>query len=166
MRLLVCQEIAARRRLDDRFPEPCAVGCYPQRHSHKVVVEKRHDNVKRTIETLSEQGVIVRPQIEDEPGTDTFGRPRVTQVYRFSGERGKRGKRGKRDSIIVVVQLCPGFTARFVDRWQELEAKAAAPAPPNFAAPVAAARAWAEQYEARMLAEKTKGRRSPYATSL
>lgn len=125
MRLLVCQEIAARRRLDDRFPEPCAVGCYPQRHSHKVVVEKRHDNVKRTIETLSEQGVIVRPQIEDEPGTDTFGRPRVTQVYRFSGEHDKR------DSIIVVVQLWPGFTARFVDRWQELEAKAAAPAPPT-----------------------------------
>lgn len=84
------------------------------------LVEKRHDNVKRTIETLAEQGVIVRPQIEDEPGADALGRPRVTQVYRFSGERGKR------DSIIVVAQLCPEFTARLVDRWQELETKAAA----------------------------------------
>lgn len=86
------------------------------------LVEKRHDNVKRTIETLAEQGVIVRPQIEDEPGKDALGRPRTTQVYRFSGERGKR------DSIIVVAQLCPEFTARLVDRWQELEALAAKPA--------------------------------------
>lgn len=82
-----------------------------------ALVEKRHDNVKRTIETLAEQGVIVRPQIEDEPGTDAMGRPRTTQVYRFTGERGKR------DSIIVVAQLCPEFTARLVDRWQELEAR-------------------------------------------
>lgn len=89
-----------------------------------VLVEKRHDNVKRTIETLAEQGVIVRPQIEDEPGTDALGRHRVTQVYRFSGERGKR------DSIIVVAQLCPEFTARLVDRWQELEARIAQPAIP------------------------------------
>lgn len=29
--------------------------------------DKRHDNVKRTIETLADQGVIARPQIEDVP---------------------------------------------------------------------------------------------------
>jgi hypothetical protein len=29
----------------------------------------------------------------------------------------------KRDSYIVVAQLCPEFTARLVDRWQELENK-------------------------------------------
>ncbi len=86
------------------------------------LVEKRHDNVKRTIETLSEAGVIVRPQIEDEPGTDAMGRPRITKVYVFEGEQGKR------DSIVVVAQLCPEFTARLVDRWQELEAALAVPA--------------------------------------
>ncbi|WP_347271792.1 phage antirepressor KilAC domain-containing protein [Rhizorhabdus histidinilytica] len=80
------------------------------------LVDKRHDNVKRTIETLAEAGVIVRPQIEDEPDTDAMGRTRVTKVYVFSGEQGKR------DSIVVVAQLCPEFTARLVDRWQELEA--------------------------------------------
>ncbi|WP_287497785.1 phage antirepressor KilAC domain-containing protein [Pandoraea sp. CB10b_02] len=84
------------------------------------LVEKRHDNVKRTIETLANQGVIVRPQIEDEPGNDAMGRPRVTQVYVFTGERGKR------DSIVVVAQLSPQFTARLVDRWQELESGVAA----------------------------------------
>ncbi|MEB2535924.1 phage antirepressor KilAC domain-containing protein [Burkholderia sp. BCCIQ04A] len=84
------------------------------------LVEKRHDNVKRTIESLADQGVIVRPQIEDEPGNDAMGRPRITQVYVFTGERGKR------DSIVVVAQLSPQFTARLVDRWQELESGAAA----------------------------------------
>ena len=80
------------------------------------LVEKRHDNVKRTIETLLERGVIASPQIEEKP---TAGRPAAEYV--FSGERGKR------DSIIVVAQLCPEFTARLVDRWQELEAEHKAP---------------------------------------
>jgi len=81
------------------------------------LVELRHDNVKRTIETLIEKGVIVRPQIEDEQETDKMGRPRTISVYVFSGEKGKR------DSIVVVAQLSPEFTARLVDRWQELENK-------------------------------------------
>lgn len=85
------------------------------------LVEKRHDNVKRTIETLIERGVIESPQIEEIP-TQT----KPVAVYVFSGEQGKR------DSIIVVAQLCPEFTARLVDRWQELEAQvAASPAPIN-----------------------------------
>ncbi|HBB7841630.1 TPA: Rha family transcriptional regulator [Escherichia coli] len=79
------------------------------------LVGKRHDNVKRTIETLAESGVIVRPQIEDEPKIDVMGRSRLIQVFRFSDEQGKR------DSIIVVAQLSPEFTARLVDRWRELE---------------------------------------------
>lgn len=85
------------------------------------LVEKRHDNVKRTIESLVNQGVIASPQVEGKPSTG--GRPAT--VYVFSGERGKR------DSIIVVAQLSPQFTARLVDRWQELEAQAA----PGFAIP-------------------------------
>lgn len=82
------------------------------------LVEKRHDNVKRTIEKLVERGVIVRPQIEDEQDTDTMGRKRTTSVYHL----------GKRDTLVVVAQLSPEFTARVVDRWQELEAAQPAPA--------------------------------------
>lgn len=77
------------------------------------LVNKRHDNVKRTIETLVEQEVIVSPQIEEIP---TATKP--MRVYVFTGEQGKR------DSIVVVAQLSPEFTARLVDRWQELEAQA------------------------------------------
>ncbi|USA54600.1 phage antirepressor KilAC domain-containing protein [Acinetobacter sp. C32I] len=83
------------------------------------LVEKRHDNVKRTIETLVNQGVITSPQIEEKP---TAGRP--STFFVFTGEQGKR------DSIIVVAQLCPEFTARLVDRWQELEAQVAKPIDP------------------------------------
>ncbi|WP_407059238.1 phage antirepressor KilAC domain-containing protein (plasmid) [Ralstonia syzygii subsp. celebesensis] len=79
------------------------------------LVEKRHDNVKRTIETLANQGIVESPQVEEIP---TATRP--ASVYVFTGERGKR------DSIVVVAQLSPEFTARLVDRWQELESGAAA----------------------------------------
>lgn len=79
------------------------------------LVESRHDDVKRSIERLANRGVIVQPPLADEPGIDAMGRTRITQVYSFSGEQGKR------DSIIVVAQLSPEFTARLVDRWQELE---------------------------------------------
>lgn len=76
------------------------------------LVESRHDNVKRTIETLAAKGVIPSPQSEEKP---TAGRPVIE--YRLD----------KRSSLIVVAQLCPEFTARIVDRWQELEAKQLAP---------------------------------------
>ncbi|ENM2727680.1 Rha family transcriptional regulator [Escherichia coli] len=74
------------------------------------LVGKRPDNVKRTIEHQAERGVISFPQIEEKP---TAGRP--ASYYVFEGEQGKR------DSIVVVAQLSPEFTARLVDRWRELE---------------------------------------------
>ena len=48
------------------------------------------------------------------------------------------GEQGKRDSIVVVAQLSPEFTARLVDRWQELEAQVAKPALPDFSNPAEA----------------------------
>ncbi|MCB8769426.1 phage antirepressor KilAC domain-containing protein [Acinetobacter soli] len=88
------------------------------------LVEKRHDNVKRTIETLIKNGVIRLPQIEDFEKINNLGLPSKVSAYIFTGEQGKR------DSIIVVAQLCPEFTARLVDRWQELEAQVAKPIDP------------------------------------
>ena len=78
------------------------------------LVHKRPDNVKRTIESLADASIISHPQIED--GIKSANGV-IPKVYVFSGEQGKR------DSIIVVAQLCPEFTARLVDRWQELEQK-------------------------------------------
>jgi len=83
------------------------------------LVEKRHDNVLRTVETLAARGTITLPQFE-EVSSDGPG-PRAIGQYRI----------GKRDSYVVVAQLSPEFTARLVDRWQELEAQAVALALPQ-----------------------------------
>jgi phage regulator Rha-like protein len=69
------------------------------------VVDKRHDNVKRTIETLVKQGVISKPQFED-GGKAANGV--VEKLYMIN----------ERDSYVVVAQLCPEFTAKLVDYWQ------------------------------------------------
>ena len=81
----------------------------------------RHDKVKQSIERLAINGVIIQPPVGVEQSTDAMGRNRLTQVYVFADEQGKR------DSIIVVAQLSPEFTAVLVDRWQELERQQAQP---------------------------------------
>lgn len=81
------------------------------------LVDSRHDKVKQSIERLADKGVIGLPPLGEY--LDALGRP--AKQYVFSGEQGKR------DSIVVVAQLSPEFTARLVDRWQELEARVAAP---------------------------------------
>lgn len=88
------------------------------------LVESRHDSVKRTIERLAQTGAIVQPPSVDEQTPDDFGRMRTTAVYVI----------GKRDSYVIVAQLSPQFTARLVDRWQELEHAAAPALPQSFAA--------------------------------
>lgn len=75
-----------------------------------VLVGSRHDSVKRTIERLADSGTIALPPMVEKP---TAGRPTTTYVF--------EGEKGKRDSIVVVAQLSPEFTARLVDRWRELE---------------------------------------------
>ncbi|WMR34028.1 Rha family transcriptional regulator [Metapseudomonas otitidis] len=79
------------------------------------LVESRHDNVKRTMERLSERGIIRFTPLE-ETSHEGAG-ARSVEVYRVN----------KRDSFVVVAQLCPEFTARLVDRWQELETQASRP---------------------------------------
>lgn len=63
----------------------------------------------------------------------------------------------KRECLILVSGYSVELRAAIIDRWQELESAAAISRPlPDFGNPAAAARAWAEQYEARVLAERTK----------
>ncbi|MBF7685924.1 phage antirepressor KilAC domain-containing protein [Acinetobacter sp. B10A] len=83
------------------------------------LVQSRHDDVKRSIERLftaneKRNAVIARPPMAVMVKT-VHGRNYETEVYVFSGEQGKL------DSITVVAQLCPEFTAALVKRWYELE---------------------------------------------
>ena len=79
------------------------------------LVGSRPDNVKRTVERLSKSGVIPLPPMEVSENINNLGFKVKNSHYVFEGEQGKR------DSIIVVAQLSPEFTARLVDRWRELE---------------------------------------------
>lgn len=104
------------------------------------LIEKQHSHIKVSAERLADKGVI---------GT------LAAREFTHNGNTYTEYLLNKRDSLILVAQNCPEFTARIVDRWQELEA-AQAIAIPNFSNPAEAARAWAAQYEARLLAEQTK----------
>ncbi len=101
------------------------------------LTEKRHDSVKRTIDTLAEKGVIAFPQIVETSFTGADGRKQTVTEYQI----------GKRDSYVIVAQLSPEFTARLVDRWQELESKQAFAIPQTFAQALMLAAQQAEQIE-------------------
>ncbi|QNQ63257.1 Rha family transcriptional regulator [Brucella sp. 6810] len=103
------------------------------------VVKSRHDDVKRSIRRLSEKGVIQLPP--------------TAEVRNHLNQKVEVYEVGERDSYVVVAQLSPEFTAALVDEWQRLKNGGALP---DFTNPVIAARAWAEQYEARLAAERTK----------
>lgn len=78
------------------------------------LVQSRHDDTKRSIMRLADRGVIACPPVavvQKEANNRLYD----VDVYVFSGEQGKL------DSITVVAQLCPEFTAALVKRWYELE---------------------------------------------
>ncbi|EFM6992708.1 DNA-binding protein [Escherichia coli] len=79
------------------------------------LVGSQHKDVKRSIERLMGKGVIRSAPMANFEIINNLGLKRNVAAYVFEGEQGKR------DSIIVVAQICPEFTARLVDRWRELE---------------------------------------------
>lgn len=93
------------------------------------LVQSRHDVVKKSIERLVADKAIIQPPMVDEQSTDAMGRNRIIQVYVFSGEQGKL------DSITVVAQLSPRFTAAIVKRWYELESNYEKNVVPQFQIP-------------------------------
>jgi phage regulator Rha-like protein len=77
------------------------------------LVGSRHDKVKQSIERLAARGAIQLPPLGE--------------VKNHLGQVVEQYQINKRDSFVVVAQLSPEFTAALVDRWQELEEKAARP---------------------------------------
>ncbi len=103
------------------------------------LTRKRHDNVMRACYDLKASGVT--PQIEECRVINDLANGRSFMEFKLN----------KRDSLVLVARLSPEFTGAVVDRWLELEAAAAVPAIalPDFTNPAAAARAWADEVEAK-----------------
>lgn len=78
-----------------------------------ALVQSKHSDVKRSAERLAVGGVLTAPlaQFEFEHNGNIYFE------YRFN----------KRDSLVLVAQLSPQFTAAVIDRWQELESKSLVP---------------------------------------
>lgn len=93
----------------------------PKTMSSREIAEltgKRHDNVMRTIANC---GDLLAPQFEETPNSQ-------------NGQLYKVALLDKRDSLVLVARLSPEFTARIVDRWQELEAQQVPQVPQTYAA--------------------------------
>lgn len=65
----------------------------------------------RVNDRLAARGVIDQPPLGEDQIETSHGRRHTVQVYHLD----------KRSSFVVVAQLSPEFTARLVDRWQQLE---------------------------------------------
>ena len=115
--------------------------------------QKPHDNVLKLIRSLIDGGIVKSTTPHQ------YMHPQNGQWYtEFLSD--------KRDSLVVVARLSPEFTAAVIDRWQELEAQNTAPALPNFADPVQAARAWADAMELQQKAIAQVAELQPKAQAL
>jgi phage antirepressor YoqD-like protein len=83
------------------------------------LVDSRHSNVCITIERLMNSGVI-------------GGYAAMQYTHHQNGQTYHHYQVNKRDSYVIVAQLSPEFTARLVDRWQELEDGNAPALPKSF----------------------------------
>lgn len=105
------------------------------------LVNSEHPHVRTSIERLAKRGVIQLPPMRKVENNQSLSPNKYTNVYVFSGEQGKL------DSITVVAQLCPEFTAAIVKRWYELENQNAVQLPQTFAEALQLAADQARQLE-------------------
>ncbi len=72
------------------------------------LTNSRHDNVKRSIERLSNNGVIQLPPLEVCVRINDLGLEQDTSHYIFTGSKGKR------DTLVVIARLSPEMEANTV----------------------------------------------------
>lgn len=119
--------------------------------------DKEHRNVLRDIDLLNE--------------TYThMGLPKIEQGYYTHPSTGSQQHREflltKEQSIDLVTGYRADIRIRINRRWAELEAQNSAPALPNFADPVQAARAWADAMERQQQAIAQVAELQPKAQAL
>lgn len=116
-------------------------------HEMAELTGSRHDNVMRCIKSLLSKNVI--------KSTTT----QIEEVKNHLNQSVEVAKMEKRDSLIVAARLSPEFTARIIDRWQELEASQAPQIPQTFSEALRLAADLAEEkqrLEQKIEADKPK----------
>lgn len=103
------------------------------------LTDNRHDNVMNVCRDLKKKGVC--PEIQETPYINPQNGQQYTECILT-----------KRDSLVLVARLSPQFTARIIDRWQELEAQQA-PTPPAELSRMDILKLAMESEEARIKAE-------------
>ena len=107
-----------------------------------ALCDKQHDNTLRLIRSLIERGLLKNTTPHN-------------YIHEQNGQQYIEFLSDQRDSLVIVARLSPEFTAAVIDRWQALEANANSPAIalPDFTNPVTAARAWADELEAKQVVQ-------------
>lgn len=117
---------------------------------------KRHDNVMAVCRSLHAAGVC--PEIQETP-----------YHHAQNGQTYLECLLTKRDSLVLIARLSPEFTARVVDRWQELEALQAQPrpaVPQSFAQALRLAAEQQEQIELQQAALEAARPKVTYADAM
>lgn len=95
------------------------------------LLNKAHSNIKISAERLAEKGTIALQG----------------SSFEHNGNQYNEWLLNKRDSLVLVAQNSPEFTAAIVDRWQELESRQQPKIPNNFAEALQLAADQAKQLE-------------------
>ena len=95
------------------------------------LLNKTHSNIKISAERLAEKGTIALQGSH----------------FQHNGNEYNEWLLNKRDSLILVAQNSPEFTAAIVDRWQELESNQSPQPPQSFAEALQLAADQAKQLE-------------------
>lgn len=111
-----------------------------------LVVGATHDSVLKTVRQLVERGVVFGNETPYTHSQNQQTYPEYLLDYR--------------NTMVVVSGYSAEVRARIIDRWQALEAQQV-PALPNFADPVAAARAWADAKEGEQRAAAQLAQAAP-----
>ncbi len=109
---------------------------------------KEHDNVRRDILKMAQELSLT---FEEKVLPSNGGRP--SKVFFLD----------KENTLILVSGYSIKMRAAIIHRWQELESQVSKPSLPDFTNPAEAARAWASEYEQKLIAREKLALAAPKA---
>lgn len=115
---------------------------------------KRHDNVLRDIEKMARDlDILDSLKFEVFEEINNLGLQVQRKVYKLN----------KEETLILVSGYSIKMRAAIIRRWQELESQVSKPALPDFTNPAESARAWASEYEQKLIAQEKLALAAPKA---